>query len=37
MKTMNYLVIRDRIGKKYKLPGGYIDDNENISDAAVSS
>ena len=29
------LVIRDRIGKRYKLPGGYIDDDENISTAAV--
>lgn len=29
------LVIKDRIGQHYKLPGGYIDDDENISDAAV--
>ena len=29
------LVIKDRIGKRYKLPGGYIDDDENISTAAV--
>ena len=29
------LVIKDRLGKKYKLPGGYIDDDENISTAAV--
>ncbi|MDC0933726.1 NUDIX domain-containing protein [Arcobacteraceae bacterium] len=29
------LVIRDRIGKRYKLPGGYIDNDENISTAAV--
>jgi len=29
------LVIRDRIGKRYKLTGGYIDDDENISTAAV--
>jgi len=27
------LVIKDRLGKKYKLPGGYIDDDENISTA----
>ena len=27
------LVVRDRIYKKYKLPGGYIDNNENISQA----
>jgi 8-oxo-dGTP diphosphatase len=29
------LVIKDRIGKRYKLPGGYIDDDENISTAVV--
>lgn len=29
------LVIKDRIGQRYKLPGGYIDDDENISTAAV--
>ena len=29
------LVIKDRIGKRYKLPGGYIDNDENISTAAV--
>lgn len=29
------LVIKDRIGKRYKLPGGYIDDDENITTAAV--
>lgn len=27
------LVIKDRIWQKYKLPGGHIDDSENISDA----
>jgi len=27
------LVIKDRIWKQYKLPGGHIDDNENISTA----
>ena len=27
------LVIKDRIWKRYKLPGGYIDDKENISQA----
>lgn len=27
------LVIKDRVYKKYKLPGGYIDKNENISQA----
>jgi 8-oxo-dGTP diphosphatase len=27
------LVIKDRIWQKYKLPGGYIDDRENISQA----
>lgn len=27
------LVIKDRLWKKYKLPGGYIDNNENISQA----
>jgi len=29
------LVIKDRIWQKYKLPGGYIDDRENISQALV--
>ena len=29
----NILVIKDRIYKKYKLPGGYIDNKENISQA----
>ncbi len=29
------LVIKDRIWQKYKLPGGYIDDCENISQAVV--
>lgn len=29
------LLIKDRLGKRYKLPGGYIDDDENISTAAV--
>jgi len=29
------LVIKDRLGKRYKLPGGYIDDDENISTAVV--
>jgi 8-oxo-dGTP diphosphatase len=29
------LLIQDRIGKRYKLPGGYIDNHENISTAAV--
>ena len=27
------LVIKDRLWKRYKLPGGYIDDKENISQA----
>jgi len=27
------LVIKDRIWQKYKLPGGHIDDSENISNA----
>lgn len=29
------LVIKDRLGQRYKIPGGYIDDDENISTAAV--
>ncbi|MGK0256324.1 MAG: 8-oxo-dGTP diphosphatase [Arcobacteraceae bacterium] len=29
------LLIKDRLGKRYKLPGGYIDDDENISTAVV--
>jgi len=29
------LIIKDRLGKRYKLPGGYIDDDENISTAVV--
>jgi 8-oxo-dGTP diphosphatase len=29
------LVIKDRIWKKYKLPGGHIDDSENISNALL--
>ncbi len=29
------LVIKDKIWQKYKLPGGYIDDKENISKAAI--
>jgi len=29
------LVIKDRLGQQYKIPGGYIDDDENISSAAV--
>lgn len=29
------LVIKDRIWRKFKLPGGYIDDRENITDAVV--
>lgn len=31
----NLLVVKDRIHQTYKLPGGYIDDGENISDAVV--
>ena len=31
----NMLVVKDRIYKSYKLPGGYIDNEENISQAAV--
>ncbi len=27
------LVVKDKIWQKYKLPGGYIDDNENLSKA----
>lgn len=29
------LVIKDRLSKQFKIPGGYIDDGENISNAAV--
>lgn len=29
------LVVKDRIGQRYKLPGGYIDDSESISNALV--
>lgn len=31
----NLLVIKDRIWKTYKLPGGFIDDGENISQAVT--
>ncbi len=31
----NLLVIKDRIWQKYKLPGGHIDDKENISTALI--
>ena len=31
----NILVIKDRIYQTYKLPGGFIDDGENISQAVV--
>lgn len=31
----NILVVKERIGQHFKLPGGYIDDNENISTAVV--
>jgi 8-oxo-dGTP diphosphatase len=31
IKDNKLLVIKDRIWKKYKLPGGYIDDKENLS------
>jgi len=31
----NLLVIKDRIWQTYKLPGGFIDDGENISQAVV--
>ncbi len=33
IKNNKLLVIKDRIWQKYKLPGGYIDDKENISQA----
>lgn len=33
IKDNKILVIKDRLWKKYKLPGGYIDDRENISKA----
>ncbi len=29
------LVIKERIGQRYKLPGGHIDDSENISNALI--
>lgn len=35
IKNNKLLVIKDKIGKRYKLPGGYIDDDENISTAVV--
>lgn len=31
----NLLVIKDKIWQKYKLPGGHIDDRENISSALI--
>lgn len=31
----NMLVVKDRIYKSYKLPGGYIDNEENISQAVA--
>lgn len=31
----NLLVIKDKIWQKYKLPGGHIDDKENISSALI--
>ena len=33
IKDNKLLVIKDRLWKKFKLPGGYIDDKENISTA----
>ena len=33
IKNNKLLVIKDRIWQKYKLPGGYIDNKENISQA----
>ncbi len=33
IKDNKLLVIKDRIWKKYKLPGGYIDNKENIAQA----
>ena len=33
IKDNKLLVIKDKIWQKYKLPGGYIDDRENISQA----
>jgi len=33
IKNNKLLVIKDKIWRRYKLPGGYIDDRENISQA----
>lgn len=35
MNENNLLVVKDRIWQTYKLPGGFIDDRENISQAVV--
>jgi len=35
IKDEKLLVIKERIGLHFKLPGGYIDDDENISSAVV--
>ncbi|MDD2697203.1 MAG: NUDIX domain-containing protein [Arcobacteraceae bacterium] len=35
MNENNLLVVKDRIWQSYKLPGGFIDDRENISQAVV--
>lgn len=35
IKDGKLLVIKDRLGQHFKLPGGYIDDDENISSAVV--
>ncbi|MCI5144288.1 MAG: NUDIX domain-containing protein [Candidatus Electrothrix sp. AR3] len=35
MDKNELLVVKDRIYKKYKLPGGYVDHKENISQALV--
>lgn len=35
MHENNLLVVKDRIWQTYKLPGGFIDDRENISQAVV--
>jgi 8-oxo-dGTP diphosphatase len=35
VKENKLLTIKDRIYQTYKLPGGFIDDNENISQAVV--
>lgn len=35
IKDKRLLVIKDRILQQFKLPGGYIDDNESISKAVV--